>query len=320
MQSMSYDEWLANKREEDKKRNTQRDRELIDSHLEAVIAELGKQRVERILSPKRRVDTGLKKSACSQPEPQRCKVDKTGKYKWAPAKKHRPEPQGCDCPDSGQEDGESVTQTETQEKGEDEAGSSPEKKSVPEKSREFCREVNDKCEELKPSIDKVLSILDAEMKKQRVDKRNKAKNVESNSDDKDSVEAQRGSEAASSERSRTLRPKTARPARHSAAVSSKQTDRKRSGVDTVDLCSKADQGTLNGAAEKCSLTTKQAAKIRSDMDVLGLCSSGSDEQAAGNNAADKSTVRENYFDYGSDVDPVSMRPATYEAPLPGQSV
>ena len=85
MQSMSYDEWLKIKREEDRKQKTQKERDFIDSHLEAVIAELGKQRVERILSPRKRVDTGLKNSKRSPELSQSTSSKgghKTARYKW----------------------------------------------------------------------------------------------------------------------------------------------------------------------------------------------------------------------------------------------
>ena len=64
------------------------------------------------------------------------------------------------------------------------------------------------------------------------------------------------------------------------------------------------------------LTKDQAKKIVSDLDVLGLCDSGSEQEEEINTEAgvdvkhdEKSTVRENYFDYGSDVDPPTMQPA-----------
>ena len=130
-------------------------------------------------------------------------------------------------------------------------------------------------------MDKVLSILDAEIKKQKG--RTKKRKDQCNTDDKHSMEAQRGSEVDSLNQgnplgnrpcTETSRPKSAKP-----------------GHATV--------------------TAEQTKKIKSDMDVLGLCSSSSDEVVEDSN--EKSTVRANYFDYGSDVDPKSMKPAKYAA-------
>ena len=285
MQSMSYDEWLRFKREADKKQNIQKKRELIDSHLEAVIAELGKQRVQRILSPRKEIDTGLKNSSQSLEksgsQPTGPKSKRTTKYRWVSTKKPRPEPQGCDCPDSEQGSGDvSVVcqnENETVCSGEVSGGGDPKTLAV-----KFCKEIEEKCEELKPSMDKVLSILDAEIRKQKG--KTKRRKEQSSLDDKYSTEVQRGSEidivdqeSSSNLPSGNSRPKSAKPSQR-------------------------------------KLTAEQTKKIKSDMDVLGLCGSSSDETLE--ESAEKSTVRDNYFDYGSDVDPPSMKPAKYTASAP----
>lgn len=60
------------------------------------------------------------------------------------------------------------------------------------------------------------------------------------------------------------------------------------------------------------MTDEQAKKIASDLDILGLCDNDDDDDDAGKGSGSseaevdkhdiRTTVRENYFDYGSEVD------------------
>ena len=288
MQSLSYDEWLRAKRNEDKEKVIQKKRELIDTHLEAVIKELGKKRVEKIMSPRKRIDTGLKNVPHSPPRAQSdsSKAKKSNPYRWVLSKKPRPEPQGCDYPESHCNDGTNTCHTTYD--GDAKDGKSSEQSQV-----HICGEIDEKYNELKPSIEKVKDILDAEVKKLKesgkslgmnTDKSSQLQTVDSSlmsADDSSVIDPR-------SYRARSARPLSARPA-------TSQPSRAKPG--------------------SAYLTKEQAKKVASDMDVLGLCDSDQERDETDSETSvevkhdAKSTVRENYFDYGSEVDTPTIKSA-----------
>lgn len=304
MQSLSYDQWLRVKRDVDKERMIQKKRDLIDSHLQAVIKELGKKRVEKIMSPRKQVDTGLKNVSRS-PDPAQSdtsKAKRSNPYRWVLSKKPRPEPQGCDCPEShGTDRTTSVScHQHTKNSGE------PKDANVVVQSSEkpkihICEEVDEKYNELKPSIEKVKDILDSEIKKLKESGKGLGTNVDKPSQQTVHVDSSALPLTAASDcsvkepklsRPTSARPMSARPP--SARPATAQPSTARSG--------------------SAYLTKDQAKKIASDLDVLGLCDSDPEQEEEISTEAcvdvkhdAKSTVRENYFDYGSDVDPPTMQ-------------
>lgn len=301
MHNLNYDEWLKLKREQDKKSVIEKRRELIDTHLDAVIVKLGKQRVESIMSPRKRVDTGLKNYQRSAPKSP--PVPKKSSYKWVPEHESpRPEPQGCDCPEVEHLDGKNslvrddnlVSSCDTTAQG------LPSPTSKKKQALYFCKEVTEKCEDLKPSMDKVLAVLDAEIQKHNKDKNtNKIPNYKApsgisttnatikthgseNSSGMDNIDIPGVVESSvSSTCPKSSRPKSARPRPVLVA--------------------------------NTNLTIEEAKKkILHDMDVLGLCEDSSEaDNINGTNQTpetkgNKSTVRSNYFDYGTDVDTPTM--------------
>ncbi|XP_001631908.2 uncharacterized protein LOC5511513 [Nematostella vectensis] len=293
MQSLSYDEWLKQKREQDKKQAIKKKREIIDSHLDAVVAELGKQRVERILNPKKHVNTGLKNYPRS-PSPAKTPVSmrtarEESPYRWLTEKKSpRPEPQGCDYPDNEHTDTVGITLNSKSNEKQD----SPSPRSAPKKQAvSFCQDITEQCEGLKPSMDKVLAVLDSEIKKSTENMTTCAQRTQglsvtggTSGSDVQSIDSEFSNQSSSLQIREARRPKSARP--------------------TSARPRNAKPGLSDEQVKK---------KILSDLDVLGLCespqanSSGVVEQCENQ---ESSTVRENYFDYGSDVDPPSMRPVS----------
>ena len=290
MQSLSYDEWLKVKQEGDKERVIQKKRDLIDSHLEAVIKELGKKRVERIMSPRKQVDTGLKNVPRLSEPPQStgCKPVKSNPYRWISSKKPRPEPQGSDYPEAQISDRTATpcnqhTNSDSNAKHANLVVQSDHSQSSAGPCKEpkvhLCQEVDDKYNELKPSIEKVKDILDAEIKKLK--ESGKTSEKELNKPGEQTLELSKPRPKSSrpvSARPSSARPMTARPASTTKPGNS-------------------------------YLTEEQAKKIASDLDVLGLCGSDPEQENSSTATKDvnvkqeqKSTVRENYFDYGSDVD------------------
>ena len=299
MHNLNYDEWLKLKREQDKKSVHEKRRELIDAHLDAVIAKLGKQRVESIMSPRKRVDTGLKNY--HRTAPKSAPVVKETSYKWVPKHKSpRPEPQGCDCPEAEHIDGKtSLVPSDSMVSASDPSSQglpSPSTKKKP--ALLFCKEVTDKCDALKPSMDNVLAVLDAEIKKHK-------------------------------DRNTDLKiPHYKAPSGLSTANTTVRTDNSESGMNNLDIPGAVDPH-VSPVRPKFSrpksakpfrpvlvsntnLTVEEARKkILHDMDVLGLCEDSSEAGIV--NDADqafrmknKSTVRSNYFDYGTDVDTPTM--------------
>ena len=285
MQSLSYDAWLKVKREGDKERTIQKKRELIDSHLEAVIKELGKKRVEKIMSPRKQVDTGLKNS--SRPpvsaQPADSKTNKSSPYRWLTSKRPRPEPQGCDYPEvqrtertvashsqhAANDSNANATDLAFQSDHDQSTADSLKQPKAP-----ICQEVDAKYNELKPSIEKVKDILDAEIKKLKESGRGSGKEL--NKPTQQTVEL-------SQPRPKSSRPISARPTTTQAASTARPSS--------------------------SNLTEEQAKKIAADLDILGLCGSDSEQENGSTGSEDskvkndqKSTVRENYFDYGSEVD------------------
>lgn len=302
MQSLSYDNWLKVKRDGDKDKMIQKKRELIDSHLQAVIKELGEKRVEKIMSPRKQVDTGLKNAARSPDRAQsassKVKPKKGSPYRWILSKNPRPEPQGCDGTENQRTDrtaGVSCHQHVKNDGGGTKDANVPSSKQPEVHISEL---IDEKYNELKPSIEKVKDILDAEIRKlkesgkgldTKVDKpsqqivdssQTRSLTMAGNSSVNEAKLSRPVSARPSSARPTTARPSTARP----------------------------------GSAY---LTKEQAKKIASDMDVLGLCDSDPEQEEIDTetdvdvNHDTKSTVRENYFDYGSDVDPPTMEPAEF---------
>lgn len=301
MQSLSYDQWLRVKRDADKDRMIQKKRDLIDSHLQAVIKELGKKRVEKIMSPRKQVDTGLKHFSRS-PVPAlsgTSTAKRSNPYRWILSKKPRPEPQGCDCPESHGTDGTTSGSCHQHTKN----SGKPKDANVEVQSSErpkihVCEEIDEKYNELKPSIEKVKDVLDSEIKKLKELGKGLGTNVDKPSQqtvDSSTLFSSAGGDSSFKEPKlsspTSVRPMSARPA--SARPVTGQSARPGSAY----------------------LTKDQAKKIASDLDVLGLCDSGSEQEEEINIETgvdvkhdEKSTVRENYFDYGSDVDPPTMQP------------
>jgi len=286
MQSLSYDEWLKVKRVGDKERTIQKKRELIDAHLEAVIKELGKKRVEKIMSPRKRVDTDLKNTS-HPPEPVQSadsKPKKNSPYRWLLSKKPRPEPQGCDYPETQRTERNSqYASNDSHAKDENLVVQSDHDQSTsttPEQPKVHgCQEVEEKYNELKPSIEKVKDILDAEIKKLKESRMSSDKEL--NRPNHEAIGL--AEPTTKSSRSVSARPTSARPV-------------------TAQPASPARPGSAY-------LTEEQAKKIAADLDILGLCGSdpeqgNDDPETKGVNGKhdQKSTVRENYFDYGSDVE------------------
>ena len=291
MQSLSYDEWLKIKRGEDKNKDIQKKRELIDAHLEAVIKELGKKRVEKIMSPRKQVDTGLKRdSRLTEPVGPLAgsKTKKSSQYRWISSKKPRPEPQGCDYPETQGTDKATTSCNQLIDKHSYSKGggstapvnhdhSTAENCKQPSKVQ-ICREIDEKYNELKPSIEKVKDILDAEIKKLK-----ESRDSSANQLDQPSVQQVGPTHRA---RPKSARPSSARPT-------------------TAKSCSSLKAGNEY-------LTDEQAKKIASDLDILGLCDNDDDDDDAGKGSGSseaevdkhdiRTTVRENYFDYGSEVD------------------
>lgn len=286
MQSLSYDEWLRVKRDADKERTIQKKRDLIDTHLEAVIKELGKKRVEKIMSPRKQVDTGLKNVSRSPPPApsDSSKAKKSNPYRWVLSKKPRPEPQGCDCPESHGTDGTSSASCQAKNNGEAKDVKSSEQPKVC-----IC-EVDEKYNELKPSIEKVKDILDSEIKKLKESGKGLGTNVD-NPGQLQTVDSSLTAGDSPANKPKLARPMSARPPSARPATARPSSARPGSAY----------------------LTKEQAKKIASDLDVLGLCDSSDPEQEETETETGKdvkhdakSTVRENYFDYGSDVDPPTM--------------
>lgn len=293
MQSLSYDEWLRVKREEEKDKVIQKKRELIDSHLDAVIKELGKKRVDKILSPRKQVDTGLKNFSRSSERGQSPgpNVKKDRKYKWVTS---RPEPQGCDNPEL--QGSERTLASSCQQRIVDKnAGgtnlevqvkSDSDQEKLPE--AQICQEVNSKYNVLKPSIEKVKDILDAEIKKVRESGRHSKQTIDKS--DRQTVELPQA-------RPKTARPMTARPST--------------ARPGTAQAASVARHG-------NAVLTEKQSKKIADNMDILGLFAKDQERNSDEMEDLDvrhdeKSTVRVNYFDYGSEVDsPITTPPELVE--------
>lgn len=305
MQSLSYDQWLRVKRDADKDRTVQKKRDLIDSHLQAVIKELGKKRVEKIMSPRKQVDTGLKNVSHSPvPAPSgTSKAKRSNPYRWVLSKKPRPEPQGCDCPESHGTDGTTSgsCHQHTKNSGELKDTNIEVQSSEKPKILAICEEVDAKYNELKPSIEKVKDVLDSEIKKLKESGKGLGTNVDKPSQqtvDSSTLFSSAGGDSSFKEPKlsspTSARPMSARPPSARPATAQSSTARPSSAY----------------------LTKDQAKKIVSDLDVLGLCDSGSEQEEEINTEAgvdvkhdEKSTVRENYFDYGSDVDPPTMQPA-----------
>lgn len=286
MQSLSYDEWLRVKRDADKERTIQKKRDLIDTHLEAVIKELGKKRVEKIMSPRKQVDTGLKNVSRSPPPApsDSSKAKKSNPYRWVLSKKPRPEPQGCDCPESHGTDGTSSASCQAKNNGEAKDVKSSEQPKVC-----IC-EVDEKYNELKPSIEKVKDILVSEIKKLKESGKGLGTNVD-NPGQLQTVDSSLTVGDSPANKPKLARPMSARPPSARPATARPSSARPGSAY----------------------LTKEQAKKIASDLDVLGLCDSSDPEQEETETETGKdvkhdakSTVRENYFDYGSDVDPTTM--------------
>ncbi|XP_031566419.1 uncharacterized protein LOC116301488 [Actinia tenebrosa] len=303
MHNLNYDEWLKLKRKQDKKSIIEKRRELIDSHLDAVIAKLGKQRVESIMSPRKRVDTGLKNYHRSAPRS--APVTKTKTYKWVPEHESpRPEPQGCDCPEVEHLDGKDsvVPSDNLVSSGEPSTQGLPKKK----QAVYFCKEVTEKCEDLKPSMDKVLAVLDAEIQKQSKDKNTNKKTP--------SYKAPSGISTTNA----TIRT-------HGSETLSDIDDLSIPGVVESSLENNGNISRPKFPRPKSArprppplvpntnLTVEEARKkILHDMDVLGLCGDSSeadninDSNQTLENKKNKSTVRSNYFDYGIDVETPTM--------------
>ena len=304
MQSLSYDQWLRVKRDADKDRMIQKRRDLIDSHLQAVIKELGKKRVEKIMSPRKHVDTGLKNVSRSSPTAQSdtSKAKRNNPYRWVLREKPRPEPQGCDCPESHGTDGTTSVSCHQHAKN---SGEPKEANAVVQTSEKpkihVCEEVDEKYNELKPSIEKVKDILDSEIKKLKESGKGLGTNVDKPSQqsvDSSTQLLSAGGDSSFKEpklsRPTSARPLSARPPSARPATAQPSTVRPGSAY----------------------LTKEQAKKIASDLDVLGLCDNDPEQEDKINTEAGvdvkhdkKSTIRENYFDYGSDVDPPTMQPA-----------
>ena len=290
MQSLSYDEWLRVKREGDKEKEIQKKRELIDSHLEAVIKELGKKRVEKILSPRKQVDTGLKNSLHSTEPVQSAgsKTKKGSQCRWITSEKPRPEPQGCDYPEIKGTDRTvaSCNQQKLDEKNEKEAVVKSDDSQTKQPKAHVCQEVDAKYNELKPSIEKVKDILDAEIKKLKESGKHSEKELNKPS--------HQTSELPQS-KPKSLRPSSARPS---------------TTGPTTDLPASS------AKPSSAHLTEEQSKKIAADLDILGLCGSDPEQESGHSTQAgdmnverdQKSTVRENYFDYGSEVDSATTTP------------
>ena len=304
MQSLSYDQWLRVKRDADKDRMIEKRRDLIDSHLQAVIKELGKKRVEKIMSPRKHVDTGLKNvsrpSLTAQSDTSKAK--RNNPYRWVLREKPRPEPQGCDCPESHGTDGTTSVSCHQHAKNSGEPKDANAVVQTSEKPKiHICEEVDEKYNELKPSIEKVKDILDSEIKKLKESGKGLGTNVDKPSQqsvDSSTQLLSAGGDSSFKEpklsRPTSARPMSARPPSARPATAQPSTVRPGSAY----------------------LTKDQAKKIASDLDVLGLCDSDPEQEDKINTEAGvdvkhdkKSTVRENYFDYGSDVDPPTMHPA-----------
>lgn len=289
MQALSYDEWLKLKRNGDKEKMIKKKRDLIDSHLEAVIKELGKKRVEKIMSPRKHVDTGLKKFSCSPqqlPQSDNSKLNKANPYRWVLSRQPRPEPQGCDFPESHGADNATSASGKHSVESNDTSGV---------EQHQICQEVNDTYDELKPSIEKVKGILDSEIKKLKESGKGLDKPIDSpvsssTTPDESTTEELRLSQPMSA-RPFYARPTTARP--------------------------------LTTKPGSTHLTKEQKKKIAADLDVLGICGSESSEKdeiekdeieietVIDVEKDTKSTVRENYFDYGSDIDPPTIQPPEF---------
>lgn len=285
MQALSYNEWLKLKRNSDKEKMIKKKQDLIDSHLEAVIKELGKKRVEKIMSPRKQVDTGLKRISHSSEQltqSDSSKLNKTNPYRWVLRKQPRPEPQGCDFSESHSTDfGTSVSGELNVKVDNDISGV---------EQHQICQEVNNTCDELKPSIEKVKAILDSEIKKVRESGKGLHKSIDL------PVSSSTKPEESTIKELRPSRPMSARPS--SARPRSAQP--------------------LTTKPGSIHLTKEQTKKIAEDLDVLGICDSESSETdeleietVVDAERGTKSTVRENYFDYGSDVDPPTIQPPEF---------
>lgn len=285
MQALSYNEWLKLKRNSDKEKMIKKKQDLIDSHLEAVIKELGKKRVEKIMSPRKQVDTGLKRISRSSEQlaqTDNSKLNKANPYQWVLRKQPRPEPQGCDFSESHSTDfGTSVSGELNVEVNNDISGV---------EQHLICQEVNNTYDELKPSIEKVKSILDSEIKKVRESGKGLHKSIDL------PVSSSTKPEESTIKELRPSRPMSARPS----------SARPRSAQPLA---------TKPGSTH---LTKEQTKKIAEDLDVLGICDSESSETdeleietVVDAERGTKSTVRENYFDYGSDVDPPTIQPPEF---------
>ena len=295
MQSLNYDQWLRVKRDADKEKVIQKKRELIDSHLEAVIKELGKKRVEKIMSPRKQVDTGLKNvSRLTEPvQPVVSKMKKGSPYRWLLSKKPRPEPQGCDYPEAQGTDRTVVSCSQHTDKDNDandgdlvtESNHDHITAGTRKQPKVHIQEIDEKYNELKPSIEKVKDILDAEIKKLKESGKSSKKELDKSSQQTTELSEQRLKARPISARPSSARPSSARPSSARPTTA---------------------QPIFIAKPGSAYLTEEQAKKIASDLDILGLC--GSDAENGSNSETEdvkddkKSTVRENYFDYGSEVD------------------
>ena len=150
--------------------------------------------------------------------------------------------------------------------------------------------MNNTYDELKPSIEKVKTILDSEIKKVRESGKGLNKPIDS------PVSSPTKPEESTIKELRPSRPMSARPS----------SARPRSAQPLA---------TKPGSTH---LTKEQTKKIAEDLDVLGICDSESSETdeleietVVDAERGTKSTVRENYFDYGSDVDPPTIQPPEF---------
>ena len=256
MQSVSYDQWLKCKREEDKRRAVVQKRELVDSHLGKVISEIGKERVRKIKEGKKHIDTGLKNFRCMPAATQRT-PNKRNAYEWIERANPRPEPQGCALPDS-------IDHADNRDP-EKLPGLSATPQNEVDNSLDSNSHLNDK--KLQPSKEKVEAILNAE--KQKL-----IGSVAFSSKSKQYHEAPAGKTSSKS-------PDLANPSTKNLSKSSVR-----------PAFAQSDKG----------LTPEQVRKVEHDMDVLGLLEDFDEESNTEVVQGSMSTVRDDYFDYGSEVD------------------
>lgn len=306
MKSLSYDEWLKSKRELEKKRVIERRRELIDSHLDAVISKLGKQRVDNIMSSRKHIDTGLKNF--SRDSPPKSTSQKRESYKWR--KNHdapRPEPQGCDCPEAEHIDSDSKFHL------------NPSPTTSRRKANEFCKEITEKCDELKPSMEKVLAVLDSEVKKCSSTEK-KAQIIASTKPAGSTISTANATcndytdnncvetlsvpgtvvDNETTSRPRSSRPKSAKPklVNNTSLTSDEAKKKIFHDMDVLGLCH-SDENLGNSIA----MTTKEnnVAMTTEENNVAMTTDGNFDNRVAADKSDIRSTVRRNYFDYGTDL-------------------